>query len=109
LQFSWVELIAFILNTGIPGFGQLNIAERTGRVRDDTLTYDPDPGSSLADLVFGSVNLPQTGNGIFDFGNRVAFAFSRANDPTQGLYCFKQYSVNKLWDGFRFGVKTLFK
>ena len=94
---------------GLPGFGQLNIAERTGRVRDDTLTYDPDPGSSLTDLLFGSVNLPSTGNSVFDFGNRIAFAFSRANDPTQGMYCFKQYSVNKLWDSFRFGVRTLFK
>ena len=82
------------------------MADRTGR---DTLSYDPDPGTSLTDLVFGSVNIPTTGNSVFDLGNRISFAFGRANDPTQGLFCFKQYSVNKLWDGFRFVVKTLFK
>jgi len=57
----------------------------------------------------GSVNLPETGNSIYDFGNRVVYAFSRANDPQQGMYCFKQYTVNKMWDYFRLGVRAVFK
>ncbi|CAG7818600.1 unnamed protein product [Allacma fusca] len=98
----------------VPGFGQLSISERRdrpGSSKDSTayLTNDPDPGTGITDLVFGSPNLPETGNPVFDFGNRVAYAFSRANDPLQGLYCFKQYAVNKMWDYFRVGVRTLFK
>jgi len=75
----------------------------------EILTSDPDIGTGITDVLLGTVNIPETGNFVYDFGNRVVYAFSKSNDPTQGLYCFKQYTVNKLWDYFRFGVRTLFK
>ncbi|OXA60835.1 hypothetical protein Fcan01_04638 [Folsomia candida] len=99
-----------------PGFGKLRINRNGHRHRsdkdghsfsaNDILTNDPDPG---IDVFFGSANIPETGNGVIDFGNRVVYAFHSANDAQHGLYCFKQYSVNKVWDYFKLGVRAVFK
>lgn len=75
---------------------------------NDILTDDPDPGTGIFDVLVGLPNFPDTGNKVYDFGNRVVYAFSNANDPHHGVYCFKQYFVNKVWDAFRMGVRAVF-
>ncbi len=75
---------------------------------NDILTDDPDPGTGIFDVLVGLPNFPDTGNKVYDFGNRVAYAFTNANDPHHGVYCFKQYFVNKVWDTFRMGVRAVF-
>jgi hypothetical protein len=94
---------------GEPGFGKLRIRDNRRDSEYIEEGADQDPGTGITDVIFGSVNLPETGNGVYDFGNRVVYAFSKANNPQQGMYCFKQYVVNKLWDGFRLGARAIFE
>jgi len=70
---------------------------------------DKDPSWGLLDVFLPKPNLPETGNPLYNFGNRITVAFGRANNPNEGLYCTKQYMVNKLWDYFRLGVRAVFK
>lgn len=51
----------------------------------------------------------KTGNAFFDFGNMIFGTFQRANDATHGLYCAKQYFVNKMWDRFRGGMRRMMR
>lgn len=69
----------FGLVPGVPGFGQLNIAERSARLREDILTRDPDASTGITDLIFGTSHLASTGNSLFDFGNRIVYAFSESS------------------------------
>lgn len=50
-----------------------------------------------------------TGNSFFDFGNSVVATFQRASDATHGLYCVKQYTVNKMWDLFRGTMRRMMR
>lgn len=50
-----------------------------------------------------------TGNSFFDFGNSIVSTFQRASDATHGLYCIKQYSVNKMWDIFRGSMRRMMR
>ena len=52
---------------------------------------------------------PKTGNPLFDVGNSFFNTFQRANDATNGLYCVKQYMVNRVWDRFRLTVRQIMK
>lgn len=51
----------------------------------------------------------KTGNPFFDFGNSIVATFQRASDATHGLYCVKQYMVNKMWDGFRGSMRRMMR
>nr|CAG4643396.1 EOG090X0ALT [Ilyocryptus agilis] len=51
----------------------------------------------------------KTGNPFFDFGNSIVSTFQRATDATHGLYCAKQYMVNKMWDGFRGTMRRMMR
>ncbi|KAK4008326.1 hypothetical protein OUZ56_013469 [Daphnia magna] len=50
-----------------------------------------------------------TGNSFFDFGNNIVSTFQRASDATHGLYCVKQYTVNKMWDFFRGSMRRMMR
>ncbi|XP_057375679.1 uncharacterized protein LOC130696605 [Daphnia carinata] len=50
-----------------------------------------------------------TGNSFFDIGNNIVSTFQRASDATHGLYCVKQYAVNRMWDGFRGSMRKMMR
>ncbi|KAI9554141.1 hypothetical protein GHT06_019413 [Daphnia sinensis] len=50
-----------------------------------------------------------TGNSFFDMGNNIVSTFQRASDATHGLYCVKQYAVNKMWDFFRGSMRRMMR
>lgn len=52
---------------------------------------------------------PKTGNKFFDIGNSFFSTIQRANDATHGLYCAKQYAVNKMWDMFRGAMRRMMR
>lgn len=52
---------------------------------------------------------PKTGNLFFDAGNSFFSIFQRSNDATHGLFCAKQYMVNKVWERFRSTVRMAMK
>lgn len=51
----------------------------------------------------------KTGNLLFDIGNQVVRSFQRASNPTSGLYCIKQYVVNKMWGGYRGTMRSMMR
>lgn len=51
----------------------------------------------------------KTGNAFFDLGNAFFGTIQRANDATHGLYCAKQYVVNRMWDQFRGTMRRMMR
>lgn len=51
----------------------------------------------------------KTGNALFDIGNQIVRTFQRASNPTSGLYCVKQYMVNKMWDGYKGTMRSMMR
>ena len=51
----------------------------------------------------------KTGNSFYDLGNAFFGTIQRANDATHGLYCAKQYVVNRMWDGFRVTMRRMMR
>lgn len=61
------------------------------------------------EVVSHSYQPVKTGNWFFDLGNTFFGTVQRANDATHGLYCAKQYAVNKMWDVFRGGMRRMMR
>jgi hypothetical protein len=60
----------------------------------------PTGPTRASDGLIESIPTLGTGNSFFDFGNSFVATFQRASDATHGLYCAKQYAVNKVWKFF---------
>lgn len=103
-----VFLSVFGVVPGVPAAGKLDhLLLIAGKERNKP----PQSRNKLVPIEPHRNKIPviKTGNSFFDFGNKVVATFQRASDATHGLYCIKQYAVNKMWDGFRGSMRRMMR
>jgi len=110
-----VFLSVFGIVPGVPASGKLDhlllIASKERpktELKTNSLEWRNKLQSVSAGHVVSQPNI-KTGNPFYDFGNMIVGTFQRANDATHGLYCAKQYMVNKMWDRFRNGMRRMMR
>jgi hypothetical protein len=117
-----VFLSIFGVVPGVPASGKLDhllmMSSQNPEVSENEIGMRPpefrnklvpiDPIRSSNSLLEPAITL-STGNSFFDFGNSVVATFQRASDATHGLYCIKQYAVNKMWDLFRGSMRRMMR
>jgi hypothetical protein len=91
-----------------PDVSENLIGLRPPEFRNKLVPIDPIRSATVVDSLLEPITL-STGNSFFDFGNSVVATFQRASDATHGLYCVKQYTVNKMWDLFRGTMRRMMR
>lgn len=105
-----VFLSVFGVVPGVPAAGKLDhLLLMADKERDKPPPQSRNKLVPIEPVRATSAQIIKTGNPFYDAGNRVVATFQRASDATHGLYCIKQYMVNKMWDGFRGTMRRMMR